>query len=124
MPRILVIDDDSAIRKMLKKSLERSGYEVMAASDGQKGLDLHKETPADLIITDVIMPNKEGLETIIEFRRDFPGVKIIAISGGGEIGPEGYLKAAMAFGADKALAKPLELKELVKVVEKLLGLGN
>jgi CheY-like chemotaxis protein len=121
MVRILVVDDDSEIREMIKKILLRSGYEVMLAGNGQEALDLQKAIPADLIITDLIMPEKEGLETIIEIRRDYPSVKIIAMSGGGKIGPDNYLKTAKVLGAHKTLSKPFELRELLKEVKDLLG---
>jgi DNA-binding response OmpR family regulator len=121
MARILVIDDDIEIIGMLKKTLVRSGYEVMVAADGDEALKLQKMTAADLIITDLIMPRKEGLETIMEFRRDYPSVKIIAMSGGGKLEPETYLKTANFLGAQATLAKPFELEEMLREVKKLLG---
>ena len=92
MSKILVIDDDKNIRSLLRDFLERDGYEVMEAENGKVGLKLFRENGADLVITDLIMPEKEGIETIRELRRDFSDVKIIAISGGGAIGPETYLQ--------------------------------
>jgi len=83
MARILLIDDDAPVRRTLRKMLERQGYEVEEAPDGKAGLTLYQENPADLIITDLIMPEMEGIETIMELRRRFPDVKIIAMSGGG-----------------------------------------
>lgn len=94
MPLILIIDDDDQIREMLRQMLERAGYEVTDAPNGKVAMKLYREQPADLIITDLIMPGKEGIETIIELRRDFPEVKIIAISGGGRIAPRDYLAMA------------------------------
>ena len=82
MKRLLVIDDDDQMRQMLKQMLERAGYEIIDAPDGQTGIELYRQNPTDLIITDLIMPQKDGMETIIELKRDFPNVKIIAISGG------------------------------------------
>ena len=121
MTRIFVIDDDSEIRDVLKDILARSGYEVMVAADGAEALTLQKATPADLIITDIIMPQKEGLETIMEYRRDFPSVKIIAMSGGGKVEPETYLEAANLLGAQAALSKPFGLAEMLATVKKLLA---
>jgi YesN/AraC family two-component response regulator len=83
MANILIIDDDQQILNMLSQILKRAGYGVVEALDGKQGLKLYRENPTDLIITDIIMPEKEGLETIMELQRDFPDVKIIAISGGG-----------------------------------------
>ena len=92
MALILIIDDDDQIRRVLRKTLERDGYDVADAPNGKEGIRLYRENPADLVITDIIMPEKEGIETIRELRRDFPEVKIIAISGGGRIGPDSYFK--------------------------------
>jgi len=94
MSRILIIDDDAQILKMLRQILEREKYHVTEASNGKEGLRLYRENPADLVITDIIMPEKEGIEIIIELKRDYPDVKIIAISGGGRINPEDYLDIA------------------------------
>ena len=120
MPRILVIDDDYQIRTMLREYLEFEGYEVKEATDGISGLAILKEFPIDLAIVDLIMPNKEGLETISEIRRDFQGLKVIAISGGGRIGPSSYLPMAQSFGANRTFAKPFELDEMVMAIRELL----
>jgi DNA-binding response OmpR family regulator len=120
MARILVVDDEIAIREMLKQYLERAEYDVLVAQNGKEALKLNRGTPVDLIITDIVMPEKEGLETIVEFRRQFPSVKIIAISGGGQIGANKYLDIAKALGAQKTFAKPFELRELLEEVRKLL----
>ena len=121
MARILVIDDDVQVREMLTRSFQRAGYEVMAARDGNVALKLHSANPANLIITDIIMPEKEGLETIIEFRRRYQGVKIVAISGGGKIEADQYLDTAKALGAQKTFSKPFDLEELLESVRGLLG---
>jgi len=120
MARILVIEDVEEVRDVIRRTLEAEGYEVVEASDGKEGIKLYREKQADLIITDIIMPDKEGIETIKELRQDFPDMKIIAISGGGRIGPFDYLNLAKQFGASRTLAKPFELKELVKIVRELL----
>ena len=78
MPRILIIDDDDLIRQMLRDVLEREGYDVADASDGKQGLRVFMENPADMVVTDLVMPEKEGIEIIMELRRDFPELKIIA----------------------------------------------
>jgi DNA-binding response OmpR family regulator len=120
MARILIVDDDIQVRKMLCKALERAGYETVAAPDGKVAMRLFRENPADLVITDLIMPEKEGIETIMELRRDFPQVKIIAISGGGIIEAEKYLYIAEKSGAQLTLAKPFTLRELLEAVQSLL----
>ena len=120
MPNILIIDDDNQFRTMLRKMVERNGYEVVEASDGKEGIKLYRKNPTDLIITDLIMPEKDGIETIQELRKDFPDVKIIAISGGGRLGPHDYLHLAKMLGAQRTLTKPIELDELLKAIEELL----
>lgn len=118
--QILIVEDDSAIRSMLRRMFEREGYDVADASNGKEGLKLFRKDPAKLVITDLIMPEKEGIETIMALRRDFPDVKIIAISGGGIIGPKDYLETAKTLGADLTFTKPFELKELLEAVKELL----
>lgn len=120
MGRILIIDDDVQILNMLRQILEREGYEVVSAINGNEGIRLYREKPTDLIITDLIMPEKEGIETITELRRDFPDVKIIAISGGGRIAPEVYLRMARSLGALRTFTKPIERKEIIETVQELL----
>ena len=121
MTRILLVDDDEAFRSMLSESLGRAGYEVTEARDGNEGLRLFRAQASDLIITDLIMPEKEGLETIQEFQRDYPGVKIIAISGGSRHGAFDYLKVASSFGAQKVLSKPFTRQEILDVITQVLG---
>ena len=121
MRRILVIDDDHHILIMIKKMLERVGFEVELASNGNEGLELYKRTPVDLVITDIIMPEKEGLETIREMRRIRSDLKIIAMSGGGKISSDNYLDTAKIFGASKILGKPFSQKQIVSAVQELLG---
>lgn len=120
MALILIIDDDDQFRRMLRQMLEHAGYEVAAASDGEDGIRLNRERPADLVITDLIMPEKEGLQTITELRRDFPESKIIAVSGGGRIDAKSYLDLAKKFGAVRTFAKPVEKEELLSGIEEVL----
>lgn len=94
---------------------------MLEARDGNEGLALHKEDPCDLVITDIIMPEKEGLETILEFRKADPCLPIIAISGGGRQGYSGYLEAAQPFGANRSLAKPFSQEDLLGAVESCLS---
>ena len=120
MTRILIIDDDVQILKMLKRALEGEDYEVIEAADGNQGLKLYREDPTDLVITDIIMPEKEGVELIMELRNESPDVKIIAISGGGRLDPAQHLRIAKAAGAQYAFIKPVERKELLQAVGELL----
>lgn len=121
MARILVIDDDPMIRELLLYMLQGAGHEVALAADGNEGFSSYRQTPADVVITDLIMPGKEGIETIREMVQEFPGVKIIAISGGGRINPGSYLELAKRLGAVKALSKPVERQVLIDTVEEVLA---
>ena len=118
--RILVIDDESEIRKLFIKKLAARGYEIIEACDGKQGLKLYRENRPDLVITDLVMPEKEGIETITELKREFPKVKIIAISGGGRNIPDAYLQIAKSLGAERTFSKPIDWPELIKAVRKLL----
>jgi DNA-binding response OmpR family regulator len=121
MAKILVIDDEPAILLMLKKMLEKAGHKVDTASNGNEGIILFEKNKHDLLITDIIMPEKEGMETIIELRKKYPDLKIIAISGGGRINPEGYLPGAKLLGANMVFQKPLIQKEFLEAVAMLLN---
>lgn len=120
MARILVIDDEPQIRKLLKQMLEKEGHEAVLAENGKEGILRNREQPADIIITDIFMPEKEGIETIMELRSLWPSVNIIAISGGGSKGHVNYLDIAKNLGAAKTLDKPLRWKELIAAVNALL----
>lgn len=124
MARVLIIDDEPHILLMVKKMLERAGYEVDLASNGSEGMRLFESISPDLVITDIIMPEKEGLETIREMRRKNKNLKIIAMSGGGKISADNYLETAKIFGASKLLEKPFSQKEMLSYVEELLGPGE
>ena len=120
MAKILIIDDDDHLRAAMRKGLERAGHSVQDASDGNQGVSLYRADPADVVVTDLIMPEKEGIETIIELREEFPGVRILAISGGGSLEPGEPLTDARFLGADAALSKPFTLTELQEAVSRLL----
>ena len=120
MERILIIDDEPQIRSMLRLMLERDGYEVVEAPDGIEGIRVYRQNPADLIITDLIMPHKDGIGMIIELKKEFPDVKIIAMSGGGLNKPEGYLKGAQKLGAVCTLTKPIDREGMLRAVRKTL----
>lgn len=120
MARILVVDDDEQIRILLDLVLSRDSHEVVTAENGVVASTLQRERPADVVIMDIIMPEKEGFETIIEFRRDYPETKIIAISGGGRLGADQYLKLAKAIGADVIFEKPLLMLQLREAIHRLV----
>ena len=120
MARILIIDDESQIRSMLRLMLERVGYEVVEAPDGVEGIRKYREKPADLIITDLIMPNKDGIGMIIDLKKEFPNIKIIAMSGGGVNRPEGYLDGAKKLGANRTLVKPIDRDQMLTAVKETL----
>lgn len=119
MYRILIIDDDMQIRKMLRLTLTAAGFEVTEAQDGKVAMKLMRQAPSELVVTDLIMPEKEGIETIIELKRDFPEVKVIAISGGGRIDPKDYLFLAEKLGAQLTLEKPFSRKEILDAIYQL-----
>jgi YesN/AraC family two-component response regulator len=119
--RILIIDDDLHVRDMLERLLRKAGYDAQLAENGVEAMKMHRENPMDLVITDIIMPEKEGLEIITEFRRDYPSVKLIAISGGGRIGPANYLKMAKLLGAERTYAKPVDTSKLLSAIKELLA---
>ena len=119
MARILIIDDDPDMRAMLEQILKSAGYEVILAADGREGVERHSTSPADLVITDIYMPKQGGLETIREFRRRFPEVSIISMSG--RALAVTMLSIAQDFGAVAVLHKPFATEELIAAVAKALG---
>lgn len=121
MAKILIIDDEEIVRFTLREILESDGHEVAEASDGNKGLKTQRANPADLVITDIIMPEKEGVETIIELQKEFPQTKIIAISGGGRMKNMDFLEVAKKFGAHSVMSKPFSAKDLLAQVRDCIG---
>jgi len=121
MKSILLIDDDDLSRSAVHKMLERAGYVVHSTGDGYGALDRYRSDPADLVITDLIMPEIDGLEVIQQLRRINPAVRVLAISGGGRLGAEEYLTVARKFGAVEVLPKPFTGQELGRAVETALG---
>ena len=119
--RILIIDDDELMREFMCDMLQEAGYEVVEARDGAMGIRKQKANPCDLVITDIIMPEKEGLETIVELKRDDPQLRIIAVSGGASAQKFDFLSVAKEFGADRILQKPFKNIELLEAVKTLLG---
>jgi CheY-like chemotaxis protein len=120
MTYVMVIDDDEQIRELLRETLERDGYEVVTAANGDEGIRLHRRKSADVVITDILMPVKGGISTIHELRREFPDVKIIAITGGGYYGPQShYLGMASQIGAQRVIAKPFIRRQILEAVSEL-----
>ena len=118
--RILIIDDDELMRDTVRDMLEEAGYKVVEATDGDQGIILFEADAADLVITDILMPQKDGVETIIELRRKFLSVKIIAMSGGGSAKNLDFLEFAEKLGAGQLLAKPFTRDELLAAVNEAL----
>ena len=120
MARLLLIEDDDGVRTVLRRMLEQAGHTVIEARDGKEGLRLFQRTPADLVITDIVMPEKEGLEVVRALRDTHPPVKIIAISGAGPHEGGDYLALARLMGAAKVLQKPFTNALLIAAVNDLL----
>jgi CheY-like chemotaxis protein len=121
MTRILVIDDNTPLRDAICENLQEIGHETVAVSDGRHVDQVQRLTPVDLVITDLFMPNTDGLEVIAFFRQNFPKVPIIAISSGGSRGMVELLTVARRLGAQRTLMKPFERADLLAAVEELLG---
>jgi CheY-like chemotaxis protein len=119
MARVLVIDDDAAMRRMMARVLSGAGHQVREAADGDEGLAAFAAEGADLVVCDLVMPDREGIETIRELRRAAPQLPILAVSGGGF--PSVYLQSAVRLGASAALVKPFRAAELLDAVARLLG---
>jgi DNA-binding response OmpR family regulator len=119
--KILVIDDDDVIRLTMQSVLKKKGFQVFTAENGNVGLELFKKETPQIVITDMLMPNKEGLETITEIRMLKTGVKIIAMSGGGSTQNMTFLQLAEKVGADLLLSKPVKPDQLITAIESLLG---
>ncbi len=120
MARILIIDDDDLLRSAVAQTLAIAGHETIEAADGQQGIELFRTTPIDLVLTDLVMPGKEGVETIIELHRANPRLPIIAMSGGMPRSTM-YLEIAAKIGARRALAKPFLPQELIDTVKAVLA---
>lgn len=120
MKNILVIEDNENMLRMMSDLLNRSGFHVLSAIDGVAGLKVYRAEKPDLVITDIIMPDKEGLEVIMDLVKEEPRPKIIAMSGGGMMEPRTYLSLAQKLGADEVLEKPFRPVELLDLIAKLL----
>lgn len=119
--RILIIDDDLAVRDTLITILEDHGYEVITAVNGEQGLAVFRRERPDLLVTDIVMPVKEGLQTIREIREEWPDMKIIAISGGSRTERHDFLEIARQLGAWDVVVKPFDVDDFVARVDRCLG---
>jgi DNA-binding response OmpR family regulator len=122
--RVLVIDDDADVRDLIKSLLESEGFEVAVAADGREGLELQKRNPAPVVVTDIFMPGKEGIETIVELRRAFPQTKVVVVSGGLPLTGKDYGPVARELGAVETLRKPFRPRELINVILRLSRLPD
>lgn len=121
MPVILLIEDDRELRAMLKVALVRKEFTVIEAENGKEALAQFKPGITDLVITDLIMPEEDGLKVIMKIREKKPEIKVVAISGGGKAGPGSYLSLAKALGADAVFPKPFSVADLILKIENLLS---
>jgi DNA-binding response OmpR family regulator len=121
MAKILVIDDDVMVRHTISKILRHGGHDVIMAEDGARGMAIFRKERPDLVITDIIMPEQEGIETITQIRREVHDAKIIAVSGGGRIGSADFLGMARKLGANDILAKPFLPEDLLGRVKNCLA---
>jgi CheY-like chemotaxis protein len=120
MAKILVIDDEESVRALFVKALQGDGHNVLEAPDGKIGLDLLRKNKPDLVVTDILMPEADGLEAIMAIRKEHPGIKVIAVSGGGKFPAEACLSLAEKLGAAEVLDKPVKLAELLGAVRRHL----
>lgn len=120
-PRILLVEDESALRELLEAVLRRAGFRVSAAANGREAMAILGENEVALVITDIVMPEQEGIETILRIRRVQPHLPIIAMSGGGHVEPAQYLSIAKTAGATQLLHKPFSPVRLIELVQKMIG---
>ncbi len=121
MPSILVVDDEDQIRQLIRETLEQAGFHVTEARDGKEAIQQYRLAPADVVVMDILMPDQDGLETTATLRREFPKVKVIAITGGSDmIGILNFLDVAKMLGAHRALQKPFEMKTLIETIQEEL----
>lgn len=120
MATILVIDDDTQLRTLIVRILEMENHQIVEAVNGIEGIRCFRKQKIDLVITDILMPDKDGIEVIREIRSAHPDVKMIAISGGGQLGADQYLTLAKKLGAQHTLLKPFQREDLLEIVNHLL----
>ena len=122
MPSVLIVDDEDQIRQLIRETLEQAGYDVQEASNGKQGLEQYRAKPADLVIMDILMPDQDGLESIMTLRREFPASRVIAITGGSDmIGILNFLDVAKMLGARRTLQKPFDMQTLLDAAQSELS---
>lgn len=121
MPGVLLVEDDKELREMLKMALLRRNFTVLEAENGKAAIAHFKPLLTDIVVTDIIMPEEDGLKVVIKLRELKPSIKLIAISGGGKVGPGSYLNLAKALGADAIFSKPFSINDLIARIEELLN---
>ena len=124
MAKIVLIDDEPAVREVLQAMLQHLGHEVQVAREGEEGIRLAEQWPADLVITDVLMDGQEGLETLLDLKTRYPRLPVIMISGGGVLGRDVLLNYGHTMGADVTLSKPIKVSELKSATENALEYAN
>lgn len=122
--KILISDDDTQLLAIMRLMFEGAGYEVAEARDGKEAILIYREKPADLIITDLLMPEMDGFATFTELKKDYPNLKCFGISGGGKLGPDSYLKLAKRMGMLHTFEKPFDCREMLDAVAQTLKEGK
>lgn len=124
MTGVLIVEDDNELREMIRISLMRRKFTVMEAANGKEAIMHFKPSITDVVVTDLIMPEEDGLRVIMKLRELKPSLRVIAISGGGKAGPGSYLNLAKALGADAIYSKPFSINDLIDKIEELLSISN
>ena len=119
--RVLIVDDDAGVRNFLRMLLELEGYEIATVANGNEALEAQRQDPAAVVLTDIFMPEAEGMETIVQLRKEFPQARIIVMSGGGSYRGTDYLKLARELGASKTLKKPFAPQDLIDAMREITG---
>ncbi len=118
---ILIIDDDELLRAMLRTGLTEAGFNVITAEDGNTGIEQYRKNLPDVVLLDIIMLGKEGIETLIQLKQEYPDSKVITMSGGGMVHPSSYLLASKFLGAELTLEKPFNLRDLIAAIHSMCG---
>ena len=121
MPRVLVIDDEDSVRSFCRDALQKHGYEVAEAADARLGIEMFRQRRADVVLMDVLMPRMDGAEATERLMHEFPGARVVAMSGGWKRHPEFFLCEARMAGARETIGKPFTAQELIEVIGRVLN---